>query len=180
MHFHRGLSLAANAKGWGITKKVQMCYLLLGCCGLESTILFLLVCYPQALGPLFTFQCFSQLLGAFKICFVRMTTEKKWINYREKCIIQPDCRTKKNIQWAFPIRQGSLLMSGNVLNSYPRGGSDTMTHIHERSSVTRRSQLLPVTHNSWSKLKCQKNSCQTAASLFCHSYNYDEQPRVCA
>lgn len=183
MHFHRGLSLAANAKGWRITKKkkskcVICCLVAVGLhrqfCSCWFAILRLWGLYSHFNVPV----NFWGLLR-FVLC-VWQQKKNELITERNALFSLTAGQKKKNIQWAFPIMQGSLLMSGNVLNSYPRGVSDTMTHIHERSSVTRRSQLLPVTHNSWSKLKCQKNSCQTAASLFCLSYNDDEQPHVCA
>lgn len=160
MHFHRSLSSVANAKWWGITKKAQMCFLPFWCCGLISAIPSLLVCILGIWGLwLFRFQCFSQLLGAFKICFMHTTTtggKKKLITERNP-LFSLIARNKK-YKRAFPIRlrQCSLLMSGNVLNSYPRGVSYTMKHIHAWSCVTSHSQLLPVTHNSWSKLNCQK------------------------
>lgn len=183
MHFHWGLSLAANAKGWGITKKVQMCYLPLRCCGLTSTILPLLVCILRLWGLYSDFNVSVNFQGLLRFVLCIQQQKKNLLITERNTLFSLTAGQKYiyiYIQWAFPIRQGSLLMSGNVLNSYPQGVSYTMTNIHERSSVTRHSQLLPVTHNSWSKLKCQKNSCQTAASLFCRSCNYDEQPRVCA
>lgn len=139
-------------------KKAQTRYLPIWCCGLTSTILSFLIFILRLWGLwLFRFQCFRQLSGVFKISFMYTTTGKK--NYREKYIIQPHWRKKKkkkNFSVGFSIRQHYLLISGNVLNSYPRGACYTMMHIHARSSITSRSPLLPVTHNSWSKLNCQK------------------------
>lgn len=123
---------------------------------------------------LFRFQCFSHLSGAFKICFMHTTTTMKKLITERNTLFNLTAGKKKTFQWAFPIRQRSLLMSGNVLNFYPRGVSYTMTHIHAQSSVTSRSQLLPVTHNSWSKLNCQKIPARQRLLFFCLSYNYDE------
>lgn len=87
---------------------------------------FIIFClHPQALGPyLFRFQCFSQLLRAFKVCFMHTKTkEKRKLITERNALFNLAAEKKKNKinKWAFTIRQQSLLISGNALNFFPLG-----------------------------------------------------------